>query len=170
MELLCASECFAGGVAAYRLPRPLRCYVPWGFPTTSVSVLTIVRTEPLARLSSPPALPTRSRTGQPCASRRMRDSHRVCAPTAVKQRESTNLGLPHPVWSAFRVSHPLCGLRLPRPSALFHAETLMGFTLQRNDHRARLTLASRPAMPPLPLTAPGEPDRLDFEGLSTRSS
>jgi len=52
------------------------------------------------------------------ASPREGNSHEVSSPLSAQQLESTTLGLPHPVRSAFRFSQPLSGLLLKLPRDL----------------------------------------------------
>jgi hypothetical protein len=103
-------------------------------------------TDPLASLNSPSASVALANAVDPVRTSELARTAPTgfVAPPADKSQESTNPGLPRPVRSALRVSHPLCGLLLLRPLGLVSYRNAHGVVPSEYDHRARQqTLSGR---------------------------
>jgi len=161
MGLRCSSECSADVVATYRLPLPLRCYIPWGFPVTSVPVQAYARTDPLPSLSSPTARPTPGRTSQ------LRTPRGRAPLTGFGPLQRSGNGNPL-TWVCLTQYGPHSGFltlvaayasRTPRPC--FMPKRSWGSTLQRFDRRAsRRRLSTPPASLAVDRTRRTGPPRL----------
>jgi len=161
MRLRCSSECSTSGVATYRLPRPLRFYVPWGFPVAGVPAQANARTDPLASLCSSSAHPAPGRTCQPCTPR----GRATLMGFSPLQRSGNGNPL---TWACLTQYGPHSGFltlsaayasRAPRPC--FMPKRSWGFTLQRNDRCAsRRRLSTPPASPAVDRTRQAGPPRL----------
>jgi hypothetical protein len=108
-------------------------------PAASVGMVcdlhTVFHVPPPVGSAAPPTLPARGIhfPARPSSS----GSHRL-RPAPPRR------GLPHPLWSAFAVSHDLDGLPLLEPGDLFQPLTPMGFGLPAPHHPTR---RSRPEDP-----------------------
>jgi len=87
-------------------------------------------------------------------------SHEVCGSSSTTHQPSPPVpGLPHPVRSALRVSHPLDGLLLDWLPTVFQAGALMEFHTLQSFSLVRSRYASRRARALLPLAPTTRPWR-----------